>query len=153
MKILGIDPGKTGALALFDPTRTAKSGLRWIVHDIAPTTGELRDWLRRFAPDHAFLEYVTPMMGWGTVPSFRLGESSGKIQATLECCDVPTIRVVPSAWKRHHGLIKQDKDSGRRLAINTFPELAELLRRKMDHGRADAVLIAAYGASRLGELF
>lgn len=77
MRILGIDPGTEGALALFDPTKSPASGLRWIVLDMPvivieaqkTRTGKkksgrktqlnawaLRDWLRKHAPDHAVLE-------------------------------------------------------------------------------------------------
>lgn len=52
-------------------------------------------------------------------------------------------------WKRRLGLIGQDKDVGRLLAIQRFPSAAHLLRRKKDHGRADALLIALWAKHQL----
>ncbi|CAM8961681.1 unnamed protein product [Rhodiola kirilowii] len=37
------------------------------------------------------------------------------------------------------------KDDSRKLASTLFPSLCEQLKRKKDHGRAEALLIAAYG--------
>ncbi|KAL9268539.1 Holliday junction resolvase MOC1, chloroplastic-like protein, partial [Drosera capensis] len=37
------------------------------------------------------------------------------------------------------------KDESRKLASALFPSLSPMLKRKKDHGRAEALLIAAYG--------
>lgn len=47
-------------------------------------------------------------------------------------------------WKRRFGLIGQDKDAARLLAIQRFPATAFQLQRKKDNGRADALLIALW---------
>lgn len=153
--ILGVDPGVNGAAALYEPHRTAASGLRWTVIDLPMVEGGLdvpafRDWLRRYSPDHAFLEWVSPMKGWGTIPSFRLGTSYGQLRATLACVDIPTSQVTPTSWKRALGLLKAGKDAGRVLALDLFPDQAAMLQRKKDHNRADSLLIAHYGACKLG---
>eukprot|EP00775_Hariotina_reticulata_P013092 gene13092-13219_t len=52
-------------------------------------------------------------------------------------------------WKKHLGLLSQDKDSSRQLAIDVYSNAGksqqDMLRRKRDHGRAEALLIAAWG--------
>ena len=57
-------------------------------------------------------------------------------------------RVMPAVWKKHHNLLKTDKDQARILAIEIFPEHEGLLRRKKDIGRADSLLIARYGLDK-----
>ncbi|KAJ7960519.1 Holliday junction resolvase MOC1, chloroplastic [Quillaja saponaria] len=55
---------------------------------------------------------------------------------------------VPScAWKNVFELSgsRSTKDDSRRVASTLFPSLSSLLKRKKDHGRAEALLIAAYG--------
>ncbi|ESR59566.1 hypothetical protein CICLE_v10016188mg [Citrus x clementina] len=55
---------------------------------------------------------------------------------------------IPSlTWKNWYGLSggTSTKDDSRRVASTLFPSLCSQLKRKKDHGKADAVLIAAYG--------
>ncbi|XP_061341066.1 Holliday junction resolvase MOC1, chloroplastic-like [Gastrolobium bilobum] len=66
-------------------------------------------------------------------------------------CVVP----VPSAtWKAKFELTgsKTAKDDSRRVASTLFPSLSSLLSRKKDHGRAEALLIAAYGKEQMNSL-
>lgn len=167
MKILGIDPGVTGALALSDETKTPASGLRWLILDI-PVMGDkhpelnspaLRDWLRKHAPDHCFLEamqFGAPTSDGnrkGLAGAMRFGALYGSIKATLACCDVPMTPIQPQVWKRYFRLMKSSKELSRIRALQLFPDQGETLRRKKDQNRAEAMLIAAYGASRLSEQF
>ncbi|KAA8550043.1 hypothetical protein F0562_001727 [Nyssa sinensis] len=53
---------------------------------------------------------------------------------------------VPSfVWKNEFKLSRSSKDDSREVASTLFPSMSSLLRRKKDHGRAEALLIAAYG--------
>jgi hypothetical protein len=54
--------------------------------------------------------------------------------------------VEPSAWKKFHKLHGKDKEGSRQRALQLFPEADALLARKLDHGRAEAALLALYGA-------
>jgi crossover junction endodeoxyribonuclease RuvC len=151
MRVLGIDPGATGAAALFDPSKTVSSGLRWIVVDLPVVDGqlnapELRDFIRKHAPDHCFTERLIGRVGWNASISFKLGRSYGSVAATVAVCDIPLTAVVPQKWKKHYGLIKTDKEQSRGRAIQLFPDQAPVLARKRDQNRAEAMLIAAYGA-------
>ena len=68
-----------------------------------------------------------------------------------------TVRLaLPRAWKQHYSLVGRevDKNDSRAVAAAMFPEQATQLARKLDHGRAEALLIAAYGcALRTAALF
>lgn len=167
--ILGIDPGTTGALALFDPTKSAASGLRWIVADlpvivIEPkrkggnrqtklNVGAFRDWLRKHAPDRAYLEammFAAPGKGGGEkglAGAMRYGSLHGAIEATLLCCDVPVELVQPLSWKRYSGLMKSDKERSRLKALQLFPDQSATLELKKHQNRAEAMLIVRYADS------
>jgi crossover junction endodeoxyribonuclease RuvC len=58
---------------------------------------------------------------------------------------VPTEYVSPQKWKRHFGLTS-DKDESRRAASRLLPKSAHLWARVKDDGRAEAALLAIYGA-------
>ncbi|KAK6119819.1 hypothetical protein DH2020_046444 [Rehmannia glutinosa] len=57
------------------------------------------------------------------------------------------VPVPSSLWKKEFKLTgtRSSKDESRELATTLFPSLSSLLKRKKDHGRAEALLIAAFG--------
>jgi crossover junction endodeoxyribonuclease RuvC len=159
--MLGVDPGKTGALALFQPLRTAESGLRWIVIDMPVVDDELnamaiRDWIMRHSPDHAFIEHVTAMPSiadkktgvrrrMGATGAFHFGGMFYGIKAIIACCGIPITLVTAGKWKKAHGLVGPDKEKSRKRAIELYPDMASALARKKDANRAEAMLIAHWG--------
>ena len=165
MKAIGVDPGKSGALALVERVN-GLSVLREAI-DIplmgsGPTEEvdalEIIRWIVATKADHAFVEKVhaQPAMrggerhGMGASSAFRFGASFGALKACVVGCRVPMTLVTPQAWKKHYSLPgvsvdPQAKERARALAIARFPAAAELLRRKKDHQRGEAALIALYG--------
>nr|AAC32241.1 unknown protein [Arabidopsis thaliana] len=81
-------------------------------------------------------------MGWYS-GGFGYGLWIGTLVASGFC----VIPVSASLWKRHFQLASGSctKDDSRRVAAELFPSLSSQLKRKKDHGRAEALLIAAYG--------
>jgi crossover junction endodeoxyribonuclease RuvC len=77
---------------------------------------------------------------------FSFGCSFGVILGVLAALSIPLVLVRPQAWKKRAGLPgkRENKDAARTLAQQLYP-LAELGRKK-DIGRADAILIARFGA-------
>ncbi len=80
-----------------------------------------------------------------------LMRSRGIVEAVADigCWQLVTVR--PQEWKKHYGLIRKDgetpdacKERGRELALTLYPALASHLKRKKDHNRADAVLLARW---------
>jgi hypothetical protein len=53
--------------------------------------------------------------------------------------------VQPATWKRFFGLLRKDKAASLPVARTLYPALDDRLRRKLDHNRGDAVLLAHYG--------
>ena len=150
---LGIDPGQTGAIAAFDgtrivglidmPTMTRLHGQGQQVDPYTLTTAILD--LRAGRDAVAIVEAVAARPGQGVSSMFRLGESVGVVLGVLGALQVPMRWVTPSVWKRRAGLLGQDKDAARSLAIQLHPEVADMLTRKKDVGRSDAILIASFG--------
>src|SRR5262245_28135212 len=143
--ILGIDPGLSGALALW------REG-QWILTDI-PIVGDgkrhelngpaLCAWLREHAPDHAFIEYAAARPGQGDSSTFKFGVAYGATKMALAACGVPYSIITPAKWKLVVGIASGgDKEAGRLRALQLFPDQAARLARKKDHTRADAMLIA-----------
>lgn len=155
MIVIGIDPGSsTGAIAALHLGRSAdevadlpvagvKAKARIDVHALA-------DWIRSHKPGHCFIERAQAFPGQGASSGFKYGRATGAVEATVMMCGVPLTIIEVSAWKKHYRLKGGDKESARALAIQLHPHLASSLARKLDHGRAEAILIAHFGLSMLG---
>lgn len=147
MKVIaGIDPGITGAIAFYIVDQDA----RVAVYDIPVAGGEicapaLASLLRQYSPSLAVLEKVGAMPGNGGVSMFNFGRSYGDVRGVIGALNIPLHYVTPGVWKKHFGLTS-DKDLSRKLAIQRFPAVEDHFRRKKDDGRAEAALIALYGA-------
>lgn len=146
MRILGFDPGITGAIAVI-------GGGRAMVYDMpiaklkkgknAVMAAELWKLCASLHFDAVYCEQVSAMPGQGVSSAFSFGRSLGVIEGVAASFGKPFHLVTPQRWKKHFGLIGTDKDAARTIASQLFPE-AELSRKK-DIGRADALLIARYG--------
>ena len=152
-RILGIDPGLTGAFALLEVTDSTTvlvdvidvpiigSGAKQSVDVI-----QLQEWLLRHAPRCAFLERAQAMPKQGASSGFKYGRVVGALEAVLTVSAIAITMIEPSKWKRHFHLQGADKEGARGLAIRLYPGRHHFFARKKDHGRAEAVLIALYGA-------
>ena len=150
MKILGIDPGIHGGLAIVLLNDGAAPQLIDAVDIPVVGTGAkervdvlaMRNWIARHQPVHAYIERAQAMPKQGASSGFKYGRATGAIEGALACCEIPTTIVEPSIWKRAHHLRGGDKESARQRALQLFPTAHALLARKRDHGRAEAALIA-----------
>jgi hypothetical protein len=117
IRIVGIDPGLTGACALMAMTATSTTLVD--VVDV-PITGSgakqsvdvilLQEWLLRHGPHQAFLERAQAMPRQGASSGFKYGRVAGALEAALMLCGVPLAIVEPSRWKRHFHLQGADKE-------------------------------------------
>lgn len=98
----------------------------------------------------AVIESVGAMPKQGLSSTFRFGEGYGLVQGILAGLGVTrTIKATPQVWKASMG-VTANKDTSLTLAKNLFPTNAHLFARKKDHGRAEALLLAVFGARSLG---
>lgn len=148
-EILGVDPGKTGALALLDPVTGAAEVFDMpVAADGTVDVYTLGAWVdaRAHRIARALLEYVNGRRGEGH--SFAFGRNVGDVRGVLGANFIPMSTVPPAKWKRAMGVTK-DKNSSRAKATELFPALANKLLRVKDDGRAEALLIAGFAASQV----
>lgn len=159
MRILGIDPGASGALAVVEdgqlvaledmPTLTVRRGQRDVREVNAALLGSVVAQMRPL--DAALLEKVGAMPGQGVSSMFAFGRAVGVVEGVLGALQVPYSTVPPQEWQRAMR-VRGGKDGARERAMRIYPTRAADFARKKDDGRADAVLIASYGAAGLEAL-
>lgn len=150
---LGVDPGKTGAIAFLDPV-----SMDLLVHDMPlskTTTGKEEIDLRALAfllsPISGFdrligvIERVSSRPNDSGPGAFTFGQGYGALRMGVIGHGYEDHYVTPAVWKKHFKL-NQDKGVSRSYAQTRFPRFANLFTRVKDDGRAEAALIALYGA-------
>lgn len=152
---IGVDPGLSGAIALLGPAGEFERvddlpiirdrTLAWV--DGGRMQSLLIEALKGRAA-RAYVERVSAMPAQGVVSCFTFGSLAGSLLAILQAAHVGIELVPPSVWKRDLCLVNQDKRASLDAARLRFP-LAPLERAK-DHGRAEALLLAAWGFTRAG---
>jgi len=168
MVIVGIDPGMNGAACAF--YRADHEGPEFVADAIdLPTCADNSKtqidvaawgrWLKRVGCAHFFIENVTPMpsrpgadgerRSMGATSAFRFGMAIGQLRATAQTLGIPGTLVVPRVWKAYYDLVGPDKEQSRQLALELYPDAAIYLKRKKDHQRAEAILIARWGDRKL----
>ena len=119
-RVVGIDPGITGALAMFEGGRLAEV-VDMPVNGSRVDGAELRDIFLDWLPDVVYLEDVHAMVKNGVVASFSLGYNTGVVTGVVHTLTIPLVRVSAQAWKRKAGLWGKPKDASRGLARELFP--------------------------------
>lgn len=150
MKIIGIDPGVTGGIAIIEceglnakvfpmPCMPLSKTKRQI--DLNELSEILSDLSAGAVAVRVYLEQVHSMPAQGVVSAFNFGMSYGGIQGVIATLQIPLVLVTPQKWKKHFHLIGKDKKMSITLARQHFPHLK--IGRSTD--KADALLIAEYG--------
>lgn len=144
--ILGVDPGISGALAFYFPRHPE----RVAVYDAPTVDGQINAHqvaalLKQYRPGSAVIELVGARPGQGVSSMFKFGVSFGIVCGVIAGAAIPTHLVTPAKWKKHFGLTAE-KEKSRALAIKTWPACEGSFARVKDDGRAEAALLARYGA-------
>jgi hypothetical protein len=145
--ILGIDPGLSGACAFFFPLapyRVAADDMPVVAGEVDCATLAAR--ILQMGPAFAVVERVASMPKQGVVSTFKFGQSYGTVRGVLATLQIRTHLVAPAVWKKHFRL-NSDKEKARALALRLFAASPGHFGRKKDHNRAEAALLALYGAA------
>ena len=146
--ILGVDPGASGAIAFYFPSRPDLIA----VEDVPLAAGEidgatLAKHIRQMAPNIALIEQIGAMPKQGVSSTFKFGVSYGIVRGIVSTLEIPTHFATPGRWKKHFRL-SADKEEARALALRLWPT-SDGFSRKKDHGRAEAALIARFAAETI----
>ena len=161
MKIIGIDPGLSGAIAILENNKVlrifdmpvmpeGKKNKRQL--NSAQLVKLLKDNILKNEDISVVVEQVNAMPGQGVTSLFNFGQTFGAIKGVCAALGLPIFFVRPSKWKKHFELINSSKDSSRTKAIEMYPALSNDLAKKKDVNKSDAILIARfYSETRLNE--
>lgn len=147
--ICGIDPGLSGAIAYYAPEHPGV-----IVAEDLPVVGSeiagtiLAKNLEIMKPSLVVIERAGTRPGQAAGATLRTGMNYGILVGVVAALRIPVSFVNPGVWKRRFALSK-DKEESRSLVLQRWPEQAHIFKRKKDEGRAEAALIAVYGADIL----
>jgi crossover junction endodeoxyribonuclease RuvC len=151
VKICGIDPGLSGALAIIGeqgvllvedmPVHQLRIGKKVKVELDLST---LRCFLAAETIDHVMMERVASRPDQGVASMFKFGFGAGAVYGLVVGLQLPCTFILPRAWQRSAGC-GPSPDAARQRAAQLYPGIADKLSRKRDAGRADAILIARSG--------
>ena len=153
MKIIGIDPGLSGAIAVLENNKVVK------IFDI-PVMSEgkknkrqlnsallvnlLKENIQKDEDVTVVVEQVNAMPGQGVTSMFNFGQTFGALKGICAALELPIFFVRPSKWKKHFELINSSKDASRTKVIEMYPSFADKLSKKKDVNKSDAILIARF---------
>src|SRR5262249_25752973 len=155
-RILGVDPGTNGGLAIIVLDGTAP-----VLADCVdiPVIGEgakkrvdaiaICKRVSKRNIQHAYIERARALPGQGAGNEFKYGHAVGSIEAAIALCGIPATVVEPAKWKKFYRLRGGDTELRRQRAAQLFSGGHEFLFLKRHHHRANAALIALFGARSL----
>jgi hypothetical protein len=152
VNLLGVDPGRTGALARF------ANGVPELVVDMplgVHGVDGLGVWhlLLDWQIDEAFIESSHAMPANGSKAAYSQGDSNGALRTAIAIAGIPLTWVRPAQWQAHAnlsgwtGTATERKHRSRMRAQELMPTMVDYLDRAKDHNRAEALLIGRYGCA------
>ena len=153
MKIIGIDPGLSGGIAVLENNKVlrifdmpvmseGKKNKRQL--NSALLVSLIKENIKFNEETVVVVEQVNAMPGQGVTSMFNFGQTFGAIKGICAALELPIFFVRPSKWKKHFELINSSKDSSRTKAIEMYPTLSSQLSKKKDVNKSDAILIARF---------
>ena len=153
MRIIGIDPGLSGGIAILDDLKIFDIYDMPIMSEGKKNKNQLNSAQlvniirKNLIPNgNTFLivEQVSAMPGQGVTSMFNFGQTFGSIKGICAALNLPIFFVRPAKWKKHFDLINSSKDASRTKVIEMYPSISPRLSKKKDVNKADAILIARY---------
>lgn len=146
MRIVGIDPGLSGAMALLVgdqleqvvdmPTVMVRGRGRIVAAGVV-------DALVALNPDHVVIEEVGVMPRQGIASGFAFGYGAGVLEGIVAALSRPLTMVRPNRWKQE-AAVPSDKNAARMMASRLWPDQSHLFARVKNDGRAEAALLAKW---------
>ena len=153
MKIIGIDPGLSGAIAvmhdkkvinMYDMPVMAEGKKNKRQLNSSQLVNIIKENINKDEETIVVVEQVNAMPGQGVTSMFNFGQTFGALKGICAALELPIYFVRPSKWKKHFELINSSKDASRTKVIEMYPTLSDQLAKKRDVNKSDAVLIAKF---------
>ncbi len=153
MRIIGIDPGLSGAIAILEDNVIKELFDMPVMSDGKKNKRQLnsahlvtiiKDNIKDSKNTVMVVEQVNAMPGQGVTSMFNFGQTFGAIKGICAALGLPIFFVRPAKWKKYFELINSSKDASRTKAIEMYPHISEKLSKKKDVNKSDAILIARY---------
>ena len=153
MRIIGIDPGLSGAIAILDDLNISDIFDMPVMSEGKKNKNQLNSAQlvniikKNILTDKetiVIVEQVSAMPGQGVTSMFNFGQTFGAIKGICASLNLPIFFVRSAKWKKHFDLINSSKDASRTKVIEMYPSISERLSKKKDVNKADAILIARY---------
>jgi len=163
----GIDPGLTGGIAFITPSSVVATDLpqRLVIDERDRLDSiEIGRMLRQAKPDLVVLEESHAMPKQGVSSTFRYGQAYGTLIGIIDDQELQLHQVLPKEWKKALGLapapitLTPSKQTSYRkrqaldLATELYPYHREQWSRIKDNHRAEALLLAHWGAKNYAYL-
>ena len=153
MRIIGIDPGLSGAIAILENNKVVgiydmpvmaegKKNKRQL--NSAQLVNIIKDNTNIKEEIAVVVEQVNAMPGQGVTSMFNFGQTFGAIKGVCAALNLSIFFVRPSKWKKYFELLNSSKDSSRTKVIEMYPSLSSQLSKKKDVNKSDAILIARF---------
>ena len=153
MRIIGIDPGLSGGIAVLDDLKIFDIYDMPIMSEGKKNKNQLNSAqlvniikknIITNGDTFLIVEQVSAMPGQGVTSMFNFGQTFGSIKGICAALNLPIFFVRPAKWKKHFDLINSSKDASRTKVIEMYPSISSRLSKKKDVNKADAILIARY---------
>ena len=139
MRIIGIDPGLSGGIAILDDLKIFDIYDMPIMSEGKKNKNQLnsaqlvniiRKNLIPNGDTFLIVEQVSAMPGQGVTSMFNFGQTFGSIKGICAALNLPIFFVRPAKWKKHFDLINSSKDASRTKAIEMYPSISDQLSKK-----------------------
>ena len=139
MRVIGIDPGLSGAIAILENNKVlgifdmpvmaeGKKNKRQL--NSSQLANIIKENTKNVEETVVIVEQVNAMPGQGVTSMFNFGQTFGAIKGVCATLELPIFFVRPSKWKKHFELINSSKDASRTKVIEMYPTLSKHLSKK-----------------------
>ena len=143
-KCIGIDPGKSGGIAVITDETVTLHNCPRTVNDMALLIGICLNDVAAFRV-RVFMEKVWAFPTDGRAGSFTFGENYGQWQGILASHEIKPVLVTPKEWQSHFEIQKGLKKDIRKKILKQIAKDKCPSAKKITLKTADALLIAIYG--------
>jgi len=151
MRIIGIDPGLSGAAFYYNTETFEFRSFKLTSKNGKLDFNALANWIWSYHPHHIFIEKIFLTGREGGQSAMTIGANYGRIMAAIESCEYNHTEITPKTWQSALGLkggsraiVKQEAQT---LAVKRFTLMPFLFgkSKKPHDGCTDAACIALYG--------